>query len=140
MRPERFHRLRAALIRRQPDLTVLMDRVNKSHNFSAILRSCDAVGVLEAHVVPPAKGLGLHHAASAGTKKWVSVKRHEDVRGAITHLKERGFSVLAAHPAEDATDYRDIDYTRSTAIVSPPVRRTASRLGAARSPRPPASA
>ena len=53
MRPERFHRLRAVLERRQPDLTILMDRVNKSHNFSAILRNCDAVGVLRAHVVPP---------------------------------------------------------------------------------------
>ena len=46
MRPERFHRLRSVLSRRQPDLTVLMDRVHKSHNFSAILRNCDAAGVL----------------------------------------------------------------------------------------------
>ena len=42
MHPERFHRLRTVLERRQPDLTILMDRVNKSHNFSAILRNCDA--------------------------------------------------------------------------------------------------
>lgn len=117
MRPERFHRLRAVLSRRQPDLTVLMDRVNKSHNFSAILRSCDAVGVLEAHVVPPDEGLNLHHGTSAGTKKWVEVHRHSGVAGAISQLKGRGFSVLAAHPAPEAIDYREADYTMPTAIV-----------------------
>ncbi|MEJ2206746.1 MAG: tRNA (guanine-N2)-dimethyltransferase, partial [Gemmatimonadota bacterium] len=43
MRPQRFHRLSRVLSRRQPDLTVLMEKVHKSHNFSAILRNCDAV-------------------------------------------------------------------------------------------------
>lgn len=57
MTPERLERLRAVLDKRQPDLTVLLERVNKPHNFSAILRTCDAVGVLEAHAVAPKKGL-----------------------------------------------------------------------------------
>lgn len=117
MNPERFARLRRALTRRQPDLTVLMDRVNKSHNFSAILRNCDAVGVLEAHVVPPEKGLDVHHGTSAGTRKWVSVHRHADVPTAVAHLKERGFTILAAHPSADAADYREVDYAIPTAIV-----------------------
>ena len=117
MRPERFRRLRAVLRRRQPDLTVLMDRVNKSHNLSAILRSCDAAGVLDAHVVPPESGLDLHHGASAGTKKWVGVRRHPDVPSAVDHLRERGFAVLAAHRGDGVTDYREVDYTPPTAIV-----------------------
>jgi len=117
MTPERFHRLRAVLERRQPDLTVLMDRVHKSHNFSAILRNCDAAGVLEAHVVAGEEGLDLHHGTSAGTKKWISVRRHRTVPAAIQHLKERGFTVLAAHPSSEALDYREVDYTRPTAIT-----------------------
>jgi len=117
MRPERFRRLREVLTRRQPDLTVLMDRVNKPHNFSAIVRNCDAVGVLEAHVVAPEGALELHHATSAGTKKWVAVRGHATVAAAIGHVKERGFFVLAAHPSEDAVDYREVDYTRPIAIT-----------------------
>lgn len=117
MRPERFHRLRDVLTRRQPDLTVLMERVHKSHNFSAILRNCDAVGVLEAHAVPSGDGLPIHHGTSAGTKKWVRVRLHEDVGQAIEALHERGFIVLAAHPSPDAVDYRDVDLTRPTALM-----------------------
>lgn len=117
MRPERFHRLRAVLTRRQPDLSVLMDRVSKSHNFSAILRNCDAVGVLEAHVVPPGEGLDLHHATSAGTKKWVRVRYHETVPVAVQEVKGRGFSLVAAHPSPASVDFRDVDFTKPTAIM-----------------------
>lgn len=117
MKPERFHRLRGVLQRRQPDLTVLMDRVNKSHNFSAILRNCDATGVLDVHVVPPEGGLDLHHASSAGTKKWIGVHRHLDIPGAVGHLEAQGFQLVAAHPAPDAVDFRELDYTRPTAFI-----------------------
>lgn len=117
MRPERFQRIRDVLLRRQPDLTVLMDRVNKSHNFSAILRNCDAAGVLDVHVVPPEHGLDLHHATSAGTKKWVGVHPHVDIGSAVSHLRDRGFHLVAAHPAADAVDFRDYDFTRPTAVV-----------------------
>jgi tRNA (guanosine-2'-O-)-methyltransferase len=117
MTPERFARLQAALARRQPDLTVLMERVNKSHNFSAILRSCDAVGVLEAHVVPPAQGMDLHHATSAGAAKWIEVRAHDGVVQAVAHLRGRGFRVVAAHPEGGARDYREVDFTTPTALM-----------------------
>ena len=117
MRPQRFHRLRSVLSRRQPDLSVLMERVNKSHNFSAILRNCDAVGVLEAHVVPPKHGLDLHHGSSAGTKKWIRVHTHEDVASAAAALRRGGFRLVAAHPSDGAVDYREVDFTGPTALV-----------------------
>jgi tRNA (guanosine-2'-O-)-methyltransferase len=117
MRPERIKRLRGVLARRQPDLTVVMDRVHKSHNFSAILRNRDAVGVLEAHVMPPRDGLSLHQGTSAGTKKWVRVQSHESVSGAADHLHESGFRVIAAHPSGRAVDYKQIDYSQPTAIM-----------------------
>lgn len=94
-----------------------MERVHKSHNFSAILRNCDAVGVLEAHVVPPDEGLDLHRSSSAGTRKWVSVREHADLDAALAVLHGGGFQVVAAHPAPEARDYRQLDYTRPTCIL-----------------------
>ena len=94
-----------------------MERVNKSHNFSAILRNCDAVGVLELHAVPPDHGLTLHHETSGGSAKWMEVHEHSDGPAAIHHLQSDGFQVVAAHPAPDAVDFRVVDYTRPTAIL-----------------------
>jgi tRNA (guanosine-2'-O-)-methyltransferase len=117
MLPERFQRLKDVLTRRQPDLTVLMELVHKPRNFSAILRNCDAVGVLEAHAVASGEGLPIHHGTSAGTKKWVRVHLHDRIEDAVEHLRERGFTVLAAHPSSDAVDYRDVDLVRPTALM-----------------------
>lgn len=117
MTPERYRRLREVLDRRQPDLTVFMERVHKPHNFSAILRNCDAAGVLEVHAVPPEGGLPLHHRTAAGAEKWVRVHRHGDTGSAVEHLREREFRILAAHPGEEAADYRTVDLTRPTAIM-----------------------
>ncbi len=117
MNPERFQKLAQALRRRQPDLTVLMERVHKSHNLSAILRNCDAVGVLEAHAIPPEEGLQIHSHTSAGTAKWVRLVRHPTIQAAIEELKGRGFRVLAAHPGPEAVDFREVDFTVPTALM-----------------------
>ncbi len=117
MTPQRFMRIRQVLNARQPDLTVLMDNVNKAHNFSAVLRSCDAVGVLEAHAVWPSERIATHHMTSGGAAKWVTVHTHADIEEAIDALTDRGFQLLAAHVSAQAVDYRAVDYTLPTAIV-----------------------
>ncbi len=115
--PERLARLKAVLDRRQPDLTVLMENVSKSHNFSAILRTADAVGIYEAHAVHPTGGVPTHHDTAGGAAKWVYLRVHPDAETAILHLKRRGFQVLATRLSEDARDYRAFDYTRPTAVL-----------------------
>ena len=49
--PRRFERIKSVLNRRMSNLTILIEEVEKPHNLSAILRTCDAVGVLEAHAI-----------------------------------------------------------------------------------------
>ena len=105
------------LDRRQPDLTVLMDRVHKPHNLSAILRNCDAVGVLEAHAIPPGGPLEIPTTTSAGSARWVPVRRHASVEAAVTELRVAGFRVVAAHPVAHARDYRELDLTTPVAFL-----------------------
>ncbi len=118
MRADRYRRLQAALDRRQPDLTVVMDGVHKSHNFSAVLRSCDAVGVLEAHAVPsPPGSMGLHTHVSAGSAKWVHVQLHADIDAAVATVRASGCQVVAAHQGPHAIPYDRFDYTAPTALI-----------------------
>ena len=117
MTPERQQKLRRVLDCRQPDLTVLLDDVHKAHNFSAILRSCDAVGVFEAHAVWGDPRLRPNHLISGGTGKWVGIRTHPDIDSAVGTLRAQGYQLVAAHPGGDARDYRDVDYTRPTALM-----------------------
>ncbi|MDN5872506.1 MAG: tRNA (guanosine(18)-2'-O)-methyltransferase TrmH [Nitrococcus sp.] len=109
--------MRAVLERRQPDLRVLLDQVNKPHNLSAILRTCDAVGVLQAHAVWPHGTPAVHRHSSAGVGKWVNLVAHPDVRSAVRALRGEGLRVYAAHPGQRAIDYRQVDYTLPCAVL-----------------------
>lgn len=118
MTPERFYRIRQVLDQRQPDLTVLADGIHKSQNISAILRTCDAVGINELHwIVPPGEKSGIWKRSAGGSARWVKPCRHPDSARAVAHLKARGMQIYAANRSPRAIDYREADYTRPCAIV-----------------------
>lgn len=116
MTPERFQRLQEILARRQDDLTVLMDRVHKPHNLNAVIRSCDAVGVGRVHVVP-GEDFYERHRTSMGTRRYVRLTRHGSLEEALESLRQRGMTIVAAHPGPGSVDYRALDYTRPTALL-----------------------
>ncbi|MEY3463476.1 MAG: tRNA ((18)-2-O)-methyltransferase [Cyanobacteriota bacterium] len=115
--PRRFERLKAVLDRRMGDLTVLLEHVEKPHNLSAILRSCDAVGVLEAHAVCLAGRLPTFNSTAQGSQKWVPLQLHGFSSEALQGLKARGFRVYGTLLSDSAIDYRQCDFTGPTAFV-----------------------
>ena len=117
MNNHRYQRLASVLSRRQPDLTVLMDNVHKPHNLAAIARTCDAVGILKAHAISSSSSIRLSQKAAGGCKKWVTIKTHKTIQDAYSHLWQQGFKIYAAHFDTQARDFRQLDYTRPTAIV-----------------------
>lgn len=117
MLARRFRRLRSVLERRQPDLTVLLENVHKPHNFAAVLRTADAVGLLEAHAVVYDGELRTSLVTAAGSDKWVRARFHPTIAAAAEALRSDGLRILAAHPSAAAIDYRDVDFTRPTAVL-----------------------
>jgi len=115
--PRRFERLKSVLNHRMADLTVLLEHVEKPHNLSAILRSCDAVGALEAHAVSFDGRPLTFNSTAQGSQKWVPLHDHPNAETAIRCLKERGFRLYGTHLGVDAKDYRDCDFTGPTAFV-----------------------
>ncbi len=117
MTPERRQRLDDVLSRRQPDLTVLAENLHNPRNFSALVRTCDAVGVQTVHAIPGETSPRRHWHTSQGAEKWVGLHCHRDVGSACGWLHEKGFRLVAAHLETNARDYREIDYTVPTALV-----------------------
>jgi len=117
MTPERFRKLNEVLDRRQPDLTVLTEEVHKTHNISALVRSCDAVGVGEIHAISSGGEFRRHHMIEGGAGRWVNIRLHDTVEAAIECLHSDHYQVFAAHFSDNALDYRMLDYTGPTAIV-----------------------
>jgi len=99
------------------DLTVLVEHVEKPHNLSAILRSCDAVGVLEAHAVSLSGRPRTFNSTAQGSQRWVPLRDHADIETAVRHLKDQGFRLYGTNLGVDARDYRDCDFTGPCAFV-----------------------
>ena len=117
MLARRYQLLQKVLNKRQPDLTVMMENVHKSHNLSAILRTCDAVGTFKAHAVSDRGEVQTFNKTAQGSQKWVGLQIHESTEGAIAHLHDQGFKVYAAHLSEQAVDYREVDFTQPSAVL-----------------------
>src|SRR5690606_5091064 len=117
MTERRRRRIFDVLSRRQPDLTILAEDVYKPHNLSAMLRSCDAVGIGTVHAVRPTGGVATYNATSASAEKWVDLVVHERLEDAIAVLRGHGMRIYAAHLSAHAVDYRDVDYVAPAAIV-----------------------
>ncbi len=113
----RRERIHDVLAKRQRDLTVLAEEVHKPHNLSAILRSCDAVGIGTVHAVKPTGGVATFSATSASADKWVELVVHPGVDAAIAAVKAAGMRVYAAHLSSEAVDYRAVDYTVPCAVL-----------------------
>jgi len=117
MTPERFSKLRRALARRQPDLTVFLDSVDKPHNVSAIIRTADAVGIHRIHAISTHSELRRHHMIAGGAKHWVSLTLHPSSEAALAALRAEDWRLVVADATPDACDFRDVDYTGKVAIV-----------------------
>jgi tRNA (guanosine-2'-O-)-methyltransferase len=113
-------RLRHVLEKRQPDLTIVLENVHDVHNASAVLRSCDATGVLAVHLVytdepPPERA--FNRTTGAGASKWIELYRHGSIEECYRALREQGFRILTTALRAESKSIYEVDFTAPVAIV-----------------------
>ncbi|CAL1516950.1 RNA methyltransferase [Chitinophaga sp. MM2321] len=119
MTPERSERLISVLNKRQANLTVVLEDVQDPHNISAVMRTCDAVGIQDIYVIttkaPRHKKWG--HRSSSTAERWLTTHQFDDAAACMAALRERYDKILTTHLADDAKSLYDIDFTGSVALV-----------------------
>ncbi|MCL1078632.1 tRNA (guanosine(18)-2'-O)-methyltransferase TrmH [Parashewanella spongiae] len=116
MTPERFSRITDMLNHRQPDLTLCLDKVHKSNNVSAIVRTADAVGIHQIHAVMPDRGMQVSGNTASGSQQWVQTVKHRNITQAIEHLKLKNMQIIVTNFSDKAVDFREVDYCQPSAI------------------------
>lgn len=119
MTPQREQKFLDVIFRRQPDLTVIMENIHDPHNISAMLRSCDAVGIMEVNVINTRdavkKKLGKKSSASA--RKWIRVNYFDSVVACVSYLKNEGFTIYGTHLSSHASDLYELDLNQKVALA-----------------------
>lgn len=119
MRTERrLEKIRRVLEYRQPDLTVVMENIHDPHNVSAIIRTCDAVGVSEIQLVyTNTEFPDIGKKSSASARKWVEKRKFSSISECYDQLHREGFTIYATHLGEKSKSLYECDLTTKVAIV-----------------------
>lgn len=119
---KRLDRLKSVALKRQTDLSVLLENVHDPHNIGAVLRTCDSVGINEIYILYTDPGLSIENLklgarSSSGARKWVDVYVYEDVETCFDSINKKYKRVLATHLASDSKSVYNFDLTTNTVIA-----------------------
>jgi tRNA (guanosine-2'-O-)-methyltransferase len=119
MTPEREQRITSVLDKRQDSLTIVLENVFDPHNISAVMRTCDAVGVQDVFIlntrIPRHKKWGAKSSSSAA--QWLTIHQYTDAGECFAALRRRVDHIFTTHLAADAVSLYDMDLTTRIALV-----------------------
>jgi tRNA (guanosine-2'-O-)-methyltransferase len=119
MTPERHKRLTTVLSHRQPDLTVVLENVFDPHNVSAVMRTCDAVGIQDVYIlnnrIPPHKRWGYRSSSTAA--EWLTIHQFTDAEKCFEEIRKRYQKIYTTYLSGKAVDVYNLDLTQSVALV-----------------------
>lgn len=140
LKPTRVELMRRALKWRTRRITVVLEDVFQSHNASAVLRSCDAFGIQEAHVIENRNKFIPSRNVDMGASKWMDIHRYTlpaarrrraneprelsvddkclaNTRAALEKIKGKGYLLAASTLREGSIDILDVPVDRPLAVM-----------------------
>ena len=122
MLARRFEKMQKVLALSQFDLTVCLENVHDPHNISAVMRSCDAVGIREIYIIYADSNLydqpfAPGKRSSSGSNKWVEAHVFRNPQVCFDRLKSKYGRILTTHLGVEATDLYAMDLTGPAALL-----------------------
>lgn len=115
---KRKKRVEDVLSHRQPDLRVVLEDITNTHNASAVVRTCDAAGILYLDIIySRPEPFPINESISTKAEKWLQFNHYSSPKECFLFLKEQGFKIASTHLGSYAVPYNSIDYTQPIALV-----------------------
>lgn len=119
----RKDRLIQVLNERTRHVTVVVEDLFQTQNISAVMRSCDCLGIQDIHIVEAENPFSVHTAITMGADKWLThyhyraVEGKSDIANCIQQLKAKGYSVVATLPDEDSCYLEELPIEQPIALL-----------------------
>jgi tRNA (guanosine-2'-O-)-methyltransferase len=98
-------------------ITLVLENVYREHNASACLRTSDAFGLQDVHVVEDRVRFRPDGEVALGASKWLTLERHADTAQCLAVLRERGYRIVATSPRAEARPLDEFDVNEPVALL-----------------------
>ena len=108
---KRRQRMAEVASARQAGLVIVLEDIHDPHNVEAALRSCDAFGVYQVHLVfveePVFNPRRIGKSSSSSANKWIEFTTHHSTSACIDLLRSNGHTLVATSPNRSAIPLPD---------------------------------
>jgi tRNA (guanosine-2'-O-)-methyltransferase len=115
----RLELIESVLSRRTRYITPVLEDIYQPHNASAVLRTCDCLGIQDVHIIENRNIYELNPEVELGAAQWLSIYKYnsdENNTGeAINSLKEKGYRIIATSPHANDTSIEDFNVEKGKA-------------------------
>lgn len=111
--PRRYELFRKVAGMRTRYITVVLEDIYQSHNASAVLRTCDCLGIQDVHVIEEKNRFSTNPDVELGSAQWLAIHRYRNPENnaleAINHLRNQGYRIVATTPHSNDKSLIDFD-------------------------------
>ncbi|MBN3034698.1 MAG: RNA methyltransferase [Bacteroidales bacterium] len=119
--PRRRRLFDEVLSRRTRHFTVVLEDIYQAQNASAVLRTCDCLGIQDVHIIENLNRYQVNPDVTLGSSKWLTLVRHNsssnNTPGALRILRKEGYRIMATSPHQKGVPPEDADINFKTAIM-----------------------
>lgn len=103
-------------------LTVVLEDIYQSHNASAVVRTCECMGLQDLHIIESRSKYGVNKKVLKGSNKWITINRYREKGGnniakCYEMLRKNEYRILAMDPAPDGVSLFDVPIDGKIALV-----------------------
>ncbi len=113
---ERFERIKEVVAQRSFHFLPVLEGLYDQGNISAVMRSTEAMGFGELHIVELSDRFKESARVTKGADKWLDIHKWQYSSRCLSSLKARGYQVFATS-LDTQNSIADIDYSKPTAFV-----------------------
>lgn len=99
-------------------LTVVLENIYQSQNASAVVRTCECMGLQDIHIIENTAKYFVNLRVLKGSNKWLNLERYQsrtvnNTETCFNRLRADGYQILVADPSEEGVSVHDLDVSES---------------------------
>ncbi len=110
LKPDRSAKMTTVLGNRTNNLALVLENIGDPHNSAACLRSAEAFGIQNIHVIERYAKFSPNIEITKGADRWLSIHRYRNTRECVDHLHSNNYKIFASELSTTSKPIEEINF------------------------------